>query len=283
MVAAYHAPADLVAALSLLAENCEKAIVIAGGTELTRRLRDNPASYKFLIDIGRLHDLRGVQEGPAERLQVGALTTCADLASSAILAARAPILAEAARHVGGPQIRNLATVGGNIASRSACADLVPSLLVLDAAVTLQSETGTRRLPLEDYLAGDGRPDELITMVDCECADEGTAFVRIAARRALAPAIASVAVLLRRAGPEWTQVRVALGGVAQTAMRARRAEEALSGRLSDLASAAGAAAEAASNETAPESDSWASAWYRTHVVAVLVRRALFEAQKRLVNA
>lgn len=283
MAAIYHAPTDIAVAIDLLAETNEKTVVVAGGTEVTRRLRESPGCCERLLDIDQLHDLRGIREGGDGRLQIGALSTCAEMVSSALLADRAPILAEAARYVGGPQIRQLATIGGNIAARCPKADLVPALLVLDAAVTLQCKTGTRRLALDDYLAGERRADELITGVDCECSRGGTAFLRFAARRALAPAIASVAILLRRADRDDPQIRVALGGVAPRPLRSRNAEQALRAARGDFSSAIEVAATEARRDAAPESDTWATAWYRAEILTVLVRRAISEANKHLVNA
>jgi CO/xanthine dehydrogenase FAD-binding subunit len=283
MAAIYHAPTDIAVAIDLLAEMKEKTVVVAGGTEVTRRLRENPGCCERLLDIDQLHDLRGIREGSDGRLQIGALSTCAEMASSVLLADRAPILAEAARHVGGPQIRQLATIGGNIAARCPKADLVPALLVLNAAVTLQCKAGTRRLTLDDYLAGERRAGELITGVDCECSPGGTAFLRFSARRALAPAIASVAVLLRRVDGELRHIRIALGGVAPRPLRSRNAEQALRAARGDFSSAIEVAATEARRDAAPESDTWATAWYRAEILTVLVRRAIAEADKRLVNA
>jgi aerobic carbon-monoxide dehydrogenase medium subunit len=283
MAAIYQAPSDIAVALNLLAERAERTVVVAGGTNVTPRLRDDPASCDRLVDIEGLHDLRGLKDRGDGRLEIGALTTCAELATSALLGDRAPILVEAARHVGGPQIRQLATIGGNIASRCPRADLVPALLVLDAAVTLRCKAGERRLALEDYLAGANRADELITAVDCEYAQGGTAFQRFAARRSLSPAIVSVAILLRRADHKDHQTRIALGGVAPRALRSRNAERALIEAGGDFSSAIETAANEARRDAEPESDTWASAWYRSEILTVLVRRAIAEADKRLVNA
>ncbi|HTV28847.1 MAG TPA: FAD binding domain-containing protein [Xanthobacteraceae bacterium] len=214
---------------------------------------------------------------------MGALTTCAELASSTLITDRAPILAEAAREVGGPQIRRIATIGGNIAIRCPRADLVPALLVLDATVNLRSKAGERRVTLEDYLSGERRADELITSVDCEYPRGATAFQRFAARRSLSPAIASVAVLLRRSNRNVVQARIALGGVAQRPFRSRSAEQALTAGSGDFAVAIEVAAKQARGDAAPESDSWATDWYRREILTVLVRRAVSQADQRLVNA
>lgn len=276
----YHAPRDLPALLALLEQFRGSATIVAGGTEVVTRLRQPGPGDEDLIDIVQVRELGGIAETDSGRLQLGALTTCAELLASSAVARRAPILAQAASSVGGPQIRNVATIGGNICIRCPRADLVPALLALDAVVMLQRHDGARRLPLSEYLDEPPRRDELLTMVDCDGAPDGTAFLRLAARRSVSPATASVAVRLG----EGESIRIALGGVAPTAMRARKAEKTFSACSGmGFAQAAKLAAEAARREAAPASDAWASAEYRRHVVGVLLRRALMAASKHELAA
>lgn len=279
----YHMPAGLGAALSLLAEHREKALIVAGGTIATPRLRAPGPSPEHVIDIACIAQLRGIEKSGSGRLAVGALTTCVELATSPLVVARAPILAQAALSVGGPQIRNVATLGGNIATRCPRADLLPALLVLDCAVTLQRAAGgSQRVSLSDYLAAIPRPDELVTGIECEAAPTGAAIVRMAARRSLSPAIVSVAARLATRSGTWTCVRIAVGGAAPTAIRVDAAERALASAGADFAKGARLAAEAACAAADPESDAMASASYRRHIVGVLTQRALVAANAQVAS-
>ena len=273
----YHAPISLYAALELLAVRPD-ALVIAGGTEAVRRLRNEAHASRPIIALSALEELRAIEETSTGRVRVGALATCTDIATSPLIAKHAPLLAEAARSVGGPQIRNCATVGGNIALRCAKSDLLPPLLALDATIILESRGEARRSPLASYLAETARSHELITSIECDPAPRGTCFLRMSSRKSLGPAIVSVAVLLFPAADRtrWERVRIALGGVAHAAMRSRRAEAILSIAPcsgEELMTATAAAAAAAQNDSSPQSDAWASEWYRRHVAGVLVRRAI----------
>jgi len=276
-MSAYHAPASLDAALELLALKPD-ALVVAGGTEAVRRLRGGMQDTRPIIALSGLEELRGIEGTSAGRIRIGALVTCTDIASSPLIAERAPILAQAARSVGGPQIRNCATVGGNIAVRCPRSDLLPPLLALDAIVTLESRGKARQLSLAAYVAETALSPELLTFIECDAAPRGTCFLRMSPRKSLGPAIVNVAVLLLPAanGMRWERVRIALGGVAGAAMRPQRAEAILSVAPcagEELVTATAAAAAAAQEESTPQSDVWASEWYRRHITGVLVRRAI----------
>ncbi len=273
-VSDYHAPLLLSVATELLAGRKE-ALVIAGGTEAVLRLRNGAEAHRPIIAISKIEELRAIEETRLGTLRVGALVTCADIAASAVIARLAPLLAAAALSIGGPQIRNCATVGGNIALRCARSDLLPALLALDATVMLASQGGTRKIALAEYLAEPAQSTELITAVEFERAPSGTCFLRMSPRQSLAPAIANVAVLLRPTPDveRWDHVRIALGGVAGVAIRSRRAEQILAAAPCADEEAMRVAAAAAQDDLNPQSDSWASQWYRCHIVGVLVRRAI----------
>lgn len=273
----YHAPLSLSVATQLLAGG-HQALIVAGGTESVRHLKSGANAHRPIVAISGIEGLRAIEEAAAGRLRVGALVTCADIAASPLIAKGVPLLAAAARSVGGPQIRNCATVGGNIAFRSAKSDLLPALLALDAAIELARQDGTRRIALVDYLAEPTQSEELITAVEFEPASGGTHFLRMSPRQSLGPAITNVAVLLEPASgfERWDRVRIALGGVAGTAIRSRRAEQIVASAPcagEEMTKGAVAAAAAAREDSRPQSDSWASEWYRRHIVGVLVRRAI----------
>jgi carbon-monoxide dehydrogenase medium subunit len=275
----YHAVERLDEALAVLDAYRGAARVIAGGTLVVPTLRSRPPAH--LLDIANIAQLREIAEEKPGRLRLGALVTCAMLTESELVCSRAPLLARAATHVGGPQVRNLATIGGNIASRCPRADLLPALLVLEATLMLSGRRHMRSLPLSDFLAERAREDELITAVGFATLPGTAVIARLGARRALAPAVASVAVLLERSAGGYGCARIALGGVAPTARRAHKAErilldaDGIEGDRAQILKRAGAAAREAAD---PVDDGWASAWYRRHVIGVLTERALIQAAR-----
>jgi len=279
MITACHVPRELDAALAFLQEHHARALVVAGGTNVAGQLRHATHNWEHLLDIGQLQELRGITDLGRGRLRIGALTTCTQLATSSAIATNAPIIRRAALNVGGPQIRNVATIGGNISVRSPGSDLVPALLVLDGIVTLRSYPGTRRIALCEHLEEAPRYDELLVSIDCSAAPNGTALLRLDPRRSLAPAIVSVAIRLCPAAGDrrWQDARIALGGVASTGVRARTAEARLAAACGEsLTEAARVTGDAAMEDATPQSDAWASKRYRRHVVGVLTRRAVVEA-------
>jgi len=276
----YHAVERLDRALAVLDTHRGDVLVVAGGTLAVPALRSFRPPH--LLDISRLAELRAIAEEGSESLRFGALVTCTNLARSELVRRRAPVLAQAALNVGGPQIRNLATVGGNIATRCPRADLLPILLVLQATVTLRGRAHSRTLPLSALLKEGAREDELITSIACDAPRGAAVLKRLGARCALSPAIASVAVLLEGNAENngWRRAHIALGGVAPTAKRAERAEAVLhtfkrGGDFTEVARRAGVATR---EEVDPADDAWASARYRRHVIAVLTERALLEAAR-----
>jgi carbon-monoxide dehydrogenase medium subunit len=197
-------------------------------------------------------------------------------------------LAEAARVVGGHQIRNVATIGGNIANASPAADLLPVLLALDAEAELVGPDGARRITLGRFLRGPGlterEPGELIGRVAFgrPSANSATAFVKAGRRRAMEISIVCVAAFLALdQHGRCREARIALGAVGPTAMRARPAEAILRGG-EPSAAALRAAGAAAASDCAPIGDVRASAWYRRRLVAALVPRALERCRQRIVG-
>jgi carbon-monoxide dehydrogenase medium subunit/xanthine dehydrogenase FAD-binding subunit len=141
--------------------------VLAGGTDLLIELRRQEGSLVRLIDISGISELSGIQRENGEIL-IGPLTTMAELASSPLILQHIPVLAKVAGSIGSPQIRNRATVGGNLCHASPCADTVPPLIALDAVLDLQSPRGIRQLSLENFLQSPYRvaldPDELLVRI-----------------------------------------------------------------------------------------------------------------------
>ncbi|HNT38112.1 MAG TPA: xanthine dehydrogenase family protein subunit M [Rubrivivax sp.] len=279
----YLAPTRLEPALAALALP-GGATVLAGGTDLAPQTEAGTRRYAAqLLNIRRIEGLAGIRdEGQAIRL--GATTTVSEIRQSALMAQVAPALVQAAERFASEQIRNAATVGGNLCNASPASDLSPPLLVLDAEVELCSWRGnaqhTRRLPLAQFFLAPGRtlkePDELLTAV--VFARPGAGFVsrfrKAGPRPALEISTVSLALGARLQGGRLQQVRVALGSVAPTPLRARRAEAALEGRALDEAAIAAAVA-AAAEDARPIDDVRASAWYRGHLVRVFMEEVLHD--------
>ncbi|HRI16934.1 MAG TPA: xanthine dehydrogenase family protein subunit M [Burkholderiaceae bacterium] len=278
------APTTLVQALAALSGEGGTTI-LAGGTDLmpqSRAGRIRPA--RTLLSLRRVPDLDGVAVESGDTLALGALVSVTTLLGSPLVRELAPLVADAAGHFASEQIRNAATLGGNLCNASPASDLATPLFALDAEVELASlgEAGAIRkrcLPIAEFFTGPGRTtraaDELLTAVRLRLAppDQRHAFYKGGTRPGLDISTISIAIAARRddAGALST-VRVALGAVGPTPLRARRTEALLEGKAPDAAlieQAAGCAAE----EATPIDDVRASAWYRRELVMNMTRRML----------
>lgn len=258
-----------------LARTSSDARFVAGGTDLLLRIREGKLRPKTLISLRGIEELCGIRLGEPTRL--GAATRVAELLEHAELGARFPVLRDAAKTLGSVQIRNVATIGGNLINASPCADLAPPLLVHDARVVLQSAAESRELSLEELFVAPGEtrlgPGELLTTVLLEAPPPSRRAVFEKIRRvSMDISIASVAVALDVEDGVCRRARVAAGSVAPRPLRLVETERALEGRELDAAVAA-AAAEQASEEVCPITDIRSTAEYRRHVIGVLVRRAV----------
>jgi len=267
----YDRPESLTAALALLA--AEPRTVLAGGTDLY--VASEAATLPGpVLDIGGIAGLDGIAR-TSEGVRIGARTRWATVRDAALPPAFDALRAAAAE-VGGVQIQNAGTVGGNLCNASPAADGVPPLLVLDAEVELASAAGTRRLPLAAFLAGPRRttrrPDEIVTGVLIpDAATRGrSAFLKLGARRYLVISIAMVAARLAIAGGRVAEAALAVGACGPVATRLPSVEAALVGhppdpdRIDPLAVAAA---------VAPIDDHRAGAAYRAEAAAELLRRAV----------
>lgn len=281
----YHRPRSLDEALRLDAEH-EGARFIAGGTDLMVQRREGRCSPSAFISLGGVPDLAGIDEGPPAR--IGALTRVSEIVESAFLAARYPALVDAARPFGSVQIRNAATVGGNVCNASPAADLVPALLVHEATATLRGSDGERVLPVQELLLGPGetalRAGELLTGLTLSTPGDGagSAWLR-KTRVAMDIAIVSAAAFVRVEGGRCVEARVAAGAVAPTALRLPEVEAALVGCILDggafTPDALAEVRRLANEEVLPITDIRASADYRRHLASVLAVRALTSALER----
>ncbi len=246
----------------------EERTPIAGATDLFVALNFGTLTMRRFVDIWNVDELRRIAVD-GDTLVIGALATYTDLIRSPMIAARLPMLAEASRLVGGPQIQNRGTIGGNIANASPAGDSLPILSAVDAVVVLRSVTGERRVAFRDFYTGYResvrRRDELIVAVEIPPVPGRQWFRKVGTRAA--QAISKVVIAGVRDGQS---LRLALGSVAPTVVRARRAEAALAeGRSIDEA------VDALRADITPIDDVRSTADYRHLVSANLVRRFLTE--------
>jgi xanthine dehydrogenase iron-sulfur cluster and FAD-binding subunit A len=293
----YESPTTLNEALRLKAEHGENARILAGGTdlliELDRGVRKAPdGEAPGLIDLTRIPGLAEITAADGW-IHLGPLVTHNQCVASPIIVQQAFPLARACWELGAPQIRNRATVAGNLITASPANDAIVPLLALDATVTVRSAArGDRHMALDRFLLGfrkvDLRPDEILVRLSFRALTEqheGT-FIKLGLRRAQAITVLSVATIVQRsearADAPLVRAKISLGAVAPTVVRAKAAEEFLAGKpLTDatITEAARLALEAAS----PIDDIRGSAEYRQAMVETLVARSLRQLQTQTARA
>lgn len=265
-------------ALHFLSEKGDQTRIIAGGTDLIPRLREENSRPEFVLNILEIGKLNGVTE-LNHGLRIGSTTTHTQLMESDILQRNCPSLVQAAASAGGPLIRNRGTIGGNIANASPAADLSPALLALDAEVVLMSEKGTRVVALGDFFIGPGKtlldPDELLAEISIPLPKGKSVFLKLGRRQAMTLSIVNVAVCLEMEGRKCRRAKIAMGSVAPTPIRCPRAEMMLIDQEigPELISKCAGEAMAMSK---PLDDQRAKAWYRVQAGEVLLKRALLQA-------
>ncbi len=258
------------------------ATVLAGGTDLMPQTQAGTRPLRpTLVNLRGVPELCGIRESDGT-IRIGARTTITDILDSGLLCEKAAVLAQAADQFASAQVRNMATLGGNICNASPAGDMMIPLLLLDAEVELASwlDGGvTRRtMALCDFFVAPGRtriqPTEVLTCVHFPVPRPQTVavFRKLGTRPALDIAIVSVGIAGVRDGRCLRQVRVAFGAAAPTPVRGRRTEAALEGRTLDTQGIA-TVADAIDRDVAPISDVRASAWYRARVLRRMTERIL----------
>ena len=278
-------PDDLDHCLQSLRHHSRDAALVAGGTDLHVEMRAGTRQPRVLIAISGIPELRSVEAGQG-RISFGPALTASEIAADPALGS-VRVLGEAASSIGSPQIRNVATAGGNLANASPAGDLYPPLLALKARLIIRRAEGRRELDLEDFAKGPGRtalePDELISEVAFERPGDDcfTGFAKIGLRNAVAISVASAAIVARAADGRLCDVRIACGAVADRPIRMKRTE-ALLLEAPPTPELAREAADAASHECDPITDIRATAGYRKHVVGVIVSRLVEAAWRALIE-
>ncbi len=287
----YHRPASIDQALSLLSGSEPPVRILAGGTDLLLDIRSGrtPAPCT-LIDVTNIPDLQGIDIGPDEQLRIGAATTHWEIAKSPLIAEHAPALQQACGLIGGPQVRNVATLGGNVAHALPAADGTIALLTLDAQAELASCAGRRWVPVETLFKAPGettfdRQQEILIRLafPLRRTGEGGAFSRVMRPQGLAIALLNVAAWVRL-DPAGTveSARLAVGPCGPVPRRARLAERALQGRplaAESLAEAGRALRHEVQLRTSPHR---ATSEYRYHLLDPLLGRVLWAAHAEAVR-
>jgi len=276
----YYAPATLEEACSLLAKHGTESMPLAGGTDLLVKMKHRKIVPKVVVDLKHVSGLHAISYDQDEGLRVGALATIQSLKDSIVLKSNCKMLAAAAGVESSVQIRNLATIGGNIANASPASDAPLALIALGASVALERSGSSRRVLLEEFYIGPGKtvlePGEIIREVYIPPLPprSGGAYLKHALRRTDI-AIVSVAVFVKLDEDACQDIRIALGSVAPTAFRAKKAERVLR-NTNITAVLAEEAAQAAMEESRPIDDIRGHAEYRAKTVFELTKRAIMEA-------
>lgn len=274
----YFAPSTLSEAVAYIHEN-QTAKIIAGGTDLLVKGYEELDSMTGLMDISHLAELKAIITG--QEVQIGAMVTHGEIAGHPWLLQHVPCLCQGAAAVGGPQIRNRGTLGGNLANASPAADLAPPLIVLEAVAVLAGPQ--HQVPLEEFFSGPGltimQPNQILTGVKFTRprSNQGGAYLKLGKRKAMAIATASVAALVTVEDGRLADLRLCLGSVAPVPLRAKKTEELLRGQRLDSLELARAQAQLQA-EISPIDDIRGSAEYRRQAAGTLFRRALLQAIK-----
>lgn len=272
-------------AVALLAEHAPSVKVLAGGTDLLVDFKHAPHAPGVVLDITRAADLKGITMTPAG-LRIGALATHTDIMRSPLIRESLPALVDAAHTIGAVQTRNLGTLGGNLVTCVPSMDSGPTLVALEARVTVAGPGGRREMALTEFFVGPRKsilaPDELLVEIVIPKKNVGkpTDFLKFGLRKGQALALVNVAssVWVNPQKNVFVEPRIALGAVAPTVIRAPEAEAYLEGKPVTT-EAMIEAGRIAAREARPISDFRASAGYRRDLIAVLTRRTLENAVAR----
>lgn len=278
----YYAPTSVGEALSLLSKNAD-AKILAGGHSLLPLMKLRLAQPAALIDIGRIADLRGIND-MGDSVALGALTTHHDVEHAGVLRRECPLLPEVAYHIGDRQVRNRGTLGGSLAHADPAADYPAAMLALGAQIEAQGPGGKRSISADDLFTGllqtSLKPNELLVSVrvpKTRGKGQGVAYAKFS-HPASRYAVAGVAVWVKIENDQVSDIRIGVTGAADHAQRARKTEDALKGKaMTDEGIAE--AAKLAAHGLQTIGDMYASAEYRAHLVTALAAEALNTAHAR----
>jgi carbon-monoxide dehydrogenase medium subunit len=273
----YLKPDSIKETISILSQFGEKAQILNGGTDLIVEMRDKIIQPEYLVDIKDIPQLNRTTYNKQDGLNIGATVTLNEISNSKVVQTHFPILIKACRTVGSYQVRNRATLIGNICNASPAADTAPPLLVLEAKVNIIGPTGEKIIPINQFFTGVKKNilkkgEIVISITIPPIKDKWTGvYLKQGRKKEVDLATVGVAVVCIR-----DEIRIALGAVASTPIRAFKTEELLEGKIIDepLLEKAGKSALA---EVSPISDIRSSQEYREEIIKVLVRRAILQAK------
>ena len=273
----YCFPKDILEASQLMEHYGDKARLIAGGTDLLLLMERQRYHPQALIDLTRIPDLQRLELN-GDQVLIGSAVTYSRLLKFPAITSGAPFLATAIRTIGGVQIRNIATLAGNVTNASPAGDSLPPLYCLEAQVGLYSARGARSLPIQEFILGVRHTalalGELVTHISFQLPGEGWqgVYEKLGLRRAMAIAVASLAMLLQIEAGRIQEARLAVGAVAPTVLRLPQAEAYLQVHALNEPTVE-MVADLVIQATHPIDDVRATARYRREAVRGLVRRAL----------
>jgi carbon-monoxide dehydrogenase medium subunit len=285
----YQAPTTLERAIALF-EQGDKARPLAGGTDLLVQMRHGLLAPDVVVDLKQIPELVQLAFDPSTGLTIGAAITCARLCEFPAVREHYPALVDAASIIGGPAIRERATLGGNLCNAAPSGDTIPALVVLGATCTIAGPSGTRTVPVEAFCTAPGQTvlesGELLVglQVPPPQPHSGARYLRFIPRGEMDIAVAGAGVWLKLAADRTyiTQARIALAAVAPTPLLAAAASAVLCGQAPTEAAFA-QAAQLAQDAAHPITDARGTAAQRRHLVGVLVKRALRGAVQRAKGA
>lgn len=278
----FYQPATLAEASRLLKENGPGGRFLAGGTDLVIAMKEKGLLPKYVVDLKRVPGLSGIRENNDGTITIGALTTMYAIETSPVITKKYPFLAQSAAEVGSIQIRNRATIGGNMANATPSADVAPGLIALNATAKIASADAERTVALEEFFRGPGQnimnADEILTEITIPKTGAQLVgeYIKFSPRDMMDLAYIGVAVAYNLGSDKKCQgVRIVLGAVAPTPIRAKNSEKLLEGKTltEELATKVG---DEAAKESKPISDVRSSADYRRAMVGVMTKRALLNA-------
>jgi carbon-monoxide dehydrogenase medium subunit len=279
----YFAPRSLEETFDLLAQHGEDAKILAGGHSLLPAMKLRLASPRYLIDIGGLPGMRDIKIA-GETLVIGALTVHADIVASEIVRQRVPGLTDAASVIGDVQVRNRGTIGGSVAHADPAADFPVILTTLNASFALQSPSGSRSVPADeffiDFFTTAMAQNEILTEIRVPLPPEGTgtAYAKLGHPASGYVVVSAGALVQRQRSGSCVSSRVAIGGLGSGPTRAVGTEMELQGKPLTPQLIAAAAAKV-TEEVDVDDDSYASADYKRHMATVLARQAIESAVER----
>jgi carbon-monoxide dehydrogenase medium subunit len=275
----YFSPRNLNEVLALLETFGKNTYLMAGGIDLLVRMKNGEINPDCIIDLKGIPQLNYIEYDGNMGLKIGALLSIADIGKNPLLSNQYSALVEAASNIGSVQIRNKGTIGGNLCNASPSADLAPPLIVMDATVRIFGKAGEKVISLEDFFLGPGKTvlqdGEIVTEIQIPKPpiESGVTYLKFSRRRGLDLAIVGVACLLAINSDNHCELaRIAMGAVAPTPLRAKKAETLMAGeKIND--ELIEKVAKIAAEEAKPISDIRASADYRMGIIKVLVKRAI----------